>query len=66
MAEKKVTIVLSPLLADVMQRMIAEESFKQKVWSFDDHSDTRKVIIEELDVLSAELAKQGYPRFFKV
>ena len=66
MADKKVTIVLSPLLADVMQRMIAEESFKQKVWSFDDHAPTRKIINEELDTLSVDLAKQGYPRFFKV
>ena len=46
--------------------MIAEESFKQKVWSFDDHAPTRKIINEELDTLSVDLAKQGYPRFFKV
>ena len=42
MADKEVTIVLSPLVADVLQRMIAEEQFKQKVWSFDDHSPTRE------------------------
>lgn len=66
MADKEVTIVLSPLVADVMQRMIAEEQFKQKVWSFDDHSPTREKIIEELGKISDKLAEDGHPKYFRV
>ena len=63
---KTVTIVLTPLLAETMQRMIAEEQYKQKVWSFDDHSPTRKTIIEELGNVSDALAKEGYPKYFRM
>ena len=65
MADKKVTITISPMLAGVLQRMIEEETNKQKLWSYDDHAPVRKCIIEELNALSNDLQAQGYAKFFR-
>ena len=74
MEEKKIkiTIEVSPLLANCLQRMLVEEMENQERWSFEEERDygktdhkLRERIIENCEEVREQLANQGFPKYFK-
>ena len=70
---KKIKLEISELVANCLQRLIADEIDNQKGWYQDDldngiefrTGETRKRIIHDMSELADDLEKQGIKKFIK-
>ena len=65
----KYTLLVSPMLATVLARMITDETNNQNEWKQEDEKNGRDTehrdqIIKELDDLQSQLTAQGVDKFY--
>ena len=70
--EEKVNIELTPLMANVLQRMLVEEIENQEKWIVEEEQEfgttdhkTRESIIEQCDQVRNQLEEKGFKRYYK-
>lgn len=68
---EKILVELTPLMANVLQRMLVEEIDNQKNWAAEEkrkgygHEDIREKIVGECEYLIGRLEEYGFPRYVK-
>ena len=72
MEEKKITVELTTLLANCLQRMLVEEMENQEKWIVEEEQEfgksdheTREKIINECDDLRTQLEEKGIKKYYK-
>ncbi len=72
MEKDKITIELSTLMANVLQRMLVEEIENQERWMGEEEQkfgcknhETRELIIEQCDQVRTQLETKGVHKYYK-
>ena len=72
--ENKITIELSPLMAQVLQRMLVEEIENKERWAFEEEKEfgvneertkVRENIINECEEVRTQIEQKGFTKYFK-